>query len=233
MNRIKYYISPFLFVENAIQAIHVKGFQLSVWEYITSKIIWFNVKAGEIYVHRLWSKTYLSCLVCFFFEKLYFTITIDLFSVVPCVMNLTNSNSFWLGNNGTGITRNFLWTNESKCTQPQRGSFSLIFKIKQKVPNELSSISRSNTHSADRIGISRSNICSNDQISISRSSIWSADLFSISRSNTRSRYSNSIYRLNIRSRETKSIYRSYIWSQETNPICRSNIRSWDTKLILR
>ena len=217
MNRIKYYISSFFFVENAIQAIHIKGFQLSVWEYITSKIILFNVKAGEIYVHRLWSKTYLSCLVCFFFEKLYFTITIDLFSVVPCVMNLTHSNSFWLGNNMTGISRNFLWASESKCTQLQRGSFSLIFKIKQKV---LSSISRSNMHSADRIGISRSNICSNDQISISRSNAWCADLFSISRSNTRSQDSN-------------SIYRSYIWSQERNPIWRSNIRSWDIKSILR
>ena len=206
---------------------------MSVWEYITSKLILFNVKVGEIYVHRLWSKTYHSCLVCLFFEKLYYTITIDLFSVVPCVMNLTHSDSFWLGNNMTGISRNFLWANESKCTQLQRGSFSLIFKIKQKVPNELSSISRSNMHSADRIGISRSNICSNDQISVSRSNTWCADLFSISRSNTRSQDSNSIYRLNIRSRETKSIYRSYIWSQERNPICRSNIRSWDIKSILR
>ena len=62
----------------------------------------------------------------------------------------------------------------------------LIFKIKQKVSNELSSILRSNIRSADWISISRSNYYLEIQNSICRSNIKFWD-------------SNSIYRSNIRS----------------------------------
>ena len=94
-----------------------------------------------------------------------------------------------------------------------KGAICLIFKIKQKVSNELNlicrcffilkilkekyqmnwirsedriSISRSNIRSADRITVSRSNIRSADRICISRSNIRSVDRITISRSNIRS-----------------------------------------------
>ena len=68
----------------------------------------------------------------------------------------------------------------------------LIFKIKQKVSNELSSISRSNIRSADPISICRSNYYLEIEYSFrgsnhfSRSNIQSADRITISRSNIRS-----------------------------------------------
>ena len=94
------------------------------------------------------------------------------------------------------------------------GDICLIFKIKRKVLNELSSISRSNIRSADLISISRSNIRSADQISISRSNIRSAHRITISRLNIWSRDSNSICRSKIRSRVSNSICRSNIWSRD-------------------
>ena len=72
-----------------------------------------------------------------------------------------------------------------------KGDTCLIFKIKQKVLNELSSISKSNIRSADRISVSKSNIRSTDRITISRLNTRSADRISISRSNIRSQDSNS------------------------------------------
>ena len=62
-----------------------------------------------------------------------------------------------------------------------KGDMYLIFKIKQKVSNELSSISRSYIQSAGRISISKSNIWSADWIAISRSNIRSGDRITISR----------------------------------------------------
>ena len=56
----------------------------------------------------------------------------------------------------------------TKLPKP-KGDICLFFKIKQKVLNELSSISRSNIRSGNRISISRSNIWSADGISILRS----------------------------------------------------------------
>ena len=80
--------------------------------------------------------------------------------------------------------------------------------------NELSSISRSNIRSADRISISRSNIRSADRITISRSNIQSADQISISRSNIRSADRITIWRSNIRTTDRISILRSDIRSAD-------------------
>ena len=101
------------------------------------------------------------------------------------------------------IMRNYLWCeivlHLNRFIPKPKGAICLIFKIKQKVSNELNlifrcffilkekyqmnwirsadriSISRSNIRSADGITISRSNIRSVDRITISRSNIWSAD----------------------------------------------------------
>ena len=72
-----------------------------------------------------------------------------------------------------------------------KGDTCLIFKIKQKVLNELSSISKSNIRSADRISVSKSNIRSTDRITISRLNTRSADRITISRSNIRPQDNNS------------------------------------------
>ena len=60
---------------------------------------------------------------------------------------------------------------KARAVPKPKGDICLIFKIKKKVSNELSLISKSNIRSGDRIRIARSNIPSADQINISRSNI--------------------------------------------------------------
>ena len=63
--------------------------------------------------------------------------------------------------------------------KPKR-DICLVFKIKQKVSKELSSILSSSIRSANRISISRPNIRSADRVIISTLNIRSADRITIS-----------------------------------------------------
>ena len=133
---------------------------------------------------------------------------------------------------------------QSDLLPKPKGNICLIFKIKQKVPNELSSILRSNTisrsnsyleieYSIYRSNWVRSNIWSRNSNSICRSNIRSWDSHSICSSNIRSRDSNLIYRWNIRSRNSNSVCRWNIRSRDSNSIYRWNIRSPDATSICR
>ena len=133
---------------------------------------------------------------------------------------------------------------QSDLLPKPKGNICLIFKIKQKVPNELSSISRSNTisrsnsyleieYSIYRSNWVRSNIRSRNSNLICRSNIRSRDSHSICSSNIRSWDSNLIYRWNIRSRDSNSVCRWNIRSRDSNSIYRWNIRSPDTTSICR